>query len=207
MIKEKIKSKLINRNYPGLLKYPSNFELKTVSLYIGEGSIIEPNSRIESSGTVEIGQNTRIQNNCDFAGDIKIGDFCAIARRCTFQGINHNYQALSVRGGFGNGDLEKDEIEVGNDVWIGVGATILPGVTIEDGAIIGADAVVTKDVSCCEIVAGNPAQNIGWRFKEEKRELYKKTRWWEKDSEDIKKLEEILGKELPTEELKNLLVD
>jgi acetyltransferase-like isoleucine patch superfamily enzyme len=56
------------------------------------------------------------------------------------------------------------DVRIGNDVWIGTSATILKGVHIHDGAVVGAGAVVTKDVGSCEIWAGNPARKVRDRF-------------------------------------------
>lgn len=68
---------------------------------------------------------------------------------------------------------------IGNDVWIGYGATVLNGVHIGDGAVVAARAVVTKDVEPYSIVAGNPARLIRFRFKENEMEILKRIRWWE----------------------------
>ncbi|HLU44308.1 MAG TPA: CatB-related O-acetyltransferase [Natronosporangium sp.] len=74
---------------------------------------------------------------------------------------------------------------VGNDVWIGREATILPGVTIGDGAVIGAHSVVTKDVRPYEIVAGNPARHIRLRFAESDIARLLAVRWWDWPIEKI----------------------
>lgn len=68
---------------------------------------------------------------------------------------------------------------VGNDVWLGYGATVLPGVTIGDGAIVGAKAVVSRDVPSYAVVAGNPARVVRSRFDDETVERLLKLRWWE----------------------------
>jgi acetyltransferase-like isoleucine patch superfamily enzyme len=68
---------------------------------------------------------------------------------------------------------------IGNDVWIGHGAFILPGVTIGDGAIIAAMSVVTKDVPPYAMVAGNPAVVKKLRFPEPRIQRFLKSRWWE----------------------------
>ena len=72
-------------------------------------------------------------------------------------------------------------VVVGNDCWIGFRATILPGVTISDGAIVLAGAVVTKDVPPYAIVAGVPAQIKSYRYSPETIELLLRIKWWEKD--------------------------
>ena len=70
---------------------------------------------------------------------------------------------------------------IGNDVWIGLNATILDGVTIGDGAIVAAGAVVTKDVPPYAVVGGVPAKIIKYRFTESQIDFLLKFRWWEKD--------------------------
>jgi len=68
---------------------------------------------------------------------------------------------------------------VGNDVWLGYGATVLPGVTIGDGAIIGAQAVVSRDVPPFAVVAGNPAEIRRMRFDSDTVEALLEIAWWD----------------------------
>lgn len=68
---------------------------------------------------------------------------------------------------------------IGNDVWIGRDAMILPGVSIGDGAVIGARSVVTRDVGPYEVVAGNPAKHIRTRFSDDEIALLKEVAWWD----------------------------
>ena len=75
---------------------------------------------------------------------------------------------------------------IGNDVWIGSNASIMEGVTIGDGAVIAANALVTKDVKPYEIVAGVPAKNMKWRFNEDEREFLERFKWFEKPESWIK---------------------
>jgi virginiamycin A acetyltransferase len=82
----------------------------------------------------------------------------------------------------------KGDTIIGNDVWIGQNATILPGVKIGDGAIIGMKSVVGSDVEPYTIVAGNPAKVIRKRFDEELIELMLKLKWWDLPVEEINKL-------------------
>jgi hypothetical protein len=70
-------------------------------------------------------------------------------------------------------------IVIGNDVWSGFGSLVLSGVTVGDGAVIAAGAVVTRDVPAYAIVGGVPAKVIGYRFEEPVREALQRARWWE----------------------------
>lgn len=74
---------------------------------------------------------------------------------------------------------------IGNDVWIGYRATILSGVKIGDGAVVGAMAVVTKDVEPYCIVAGNPARTIGKRFDDDTIRKLLEIKWWDWPIEKI----------------------
>lgn len=74
---------------------------------------------------------------------------------------------------------------VGNDVWIGRRATIMPGVRIGDGSIISAEAVVVKDVAPYTVVGGNPAREIKQRFSQEVIQAFLEIKWWDFDIELI----------------------
>lgn len=135
----------------------------------------------------------------DFVGDkLIIGKFCMIASDVTFimNGANHLSEAISAYpfAVFGNGwehAMEgknypsKGDTIVGNDVWIGYKATIIPGVKIGDGAIIASNATVTRDVPPYTIVGGNPAKEIRKRFSENKIERLLKLKWWDWSMEQI----------------------
>lgn len=135
----------------------------------------------------------------DFTGDkLVIGKFCMIASGVTFimNGANHLTDALSTYpfAIFGNGWEHamdgktypfKGNTVVGNDVWIGYNAVIMPGVTIGDGAIIGSCSVVTKDVPPYAIVGGNPAQVLRKRFSDEQIDSLLALKWWDKTPEEI----------------------
>ncbi|UCM87907.1 CatB-related O-acetyltransferase [Streptomyces marincola] len=71
------------------------------------------------------------------------------------------------------------DTRVGNDVWIGRGATVMPGVAVGDGAVVAAHAVVTRDVEPYAVVAGNPARHIRTRFTPDEVGLLLRARWWD----------------------------
>ena len=79
----------------------------------------------------------------------------------------------------------KGDIVIGNDVWIGFEAVILAGVTVGDGAIVGARAVVTKDVPPYTVVGGVPAKPIRKRFSEETIATLSALKWWDLPTEEI----------------------
>ncbi|WP_024851996.1 Vat family streptogramin A O-acetyltransferase [Hydrogenovibrio kuenenii] len=147
-----------------------------------------------------------------FIGDkLIIGKFCAIATNVKFimNGANHKMSGLSTYpfGIFGQGweaaipkpeDLPfKGNTEIGNDVWIGYNATIMPGVKIGHGAIIAAESVVVKDIPPYAIVGGNPAQVVRMRFNQDEIDKLIDIAWWEWPVEKItKNLSAITGGDL-----------
>lgn len=131
-----------------------------------------------------------------------IGKFCSIAcgAKFLFTSSSHSMQSLATYTFpifFDEWDLDaknicdawdnKGDTVIGNDVWIGYEAVIMPGVTIGDGAIIGTRAVVTKDVPPYTIVGGVPAKPIRKRFDDATIEKLEALRWWDWDSEKIKR--------------------
>jgi virginiamycin A acetyltransferase len=128
-----------------------------------------------------------------------IGRFCAIARGVEFvmNGANHRMGSVTtypfniMGGGWEKAvpsleDLPyKGDTVIGNDVWIGQNAVILPGVRIGDGAIIAANAVVATNVAPYTIVGGNPARLIRRRFDEELTEYLLQLKWWDWPAEKI----------------------
>ncbi len=133
-----------------------------------------------------------VKYHFDFTGDeLIIGKFCMIASDVQFimNGANHLTEAISaypfaVFGEGWEGAMQdkaypfKGNIEIGNDVWLGYRATIMAGVKIGDGAIVGSHAVVTKDVPPYAIVGGNPAKIIRQRFSDSQIAALLALEWW-----------------------------
>jgi len=133
---------------------------------------------------------------------LTIGNFCSIADNVKiFLGGNHRidwittypFNALSEKWDSAKNitghPATKGDVKIGNDVWIGYGATILSGINIGDGAVIGAETVVTKDVEPYAVVVGNPAREVKKRFNKEKIEILLNIQWWNwEDSEIADKL-------------------
>lgn len=132
---------------------------------------------------------------------LEIGKFCSIAcgAKFMFNCANHSLKALSTYSfllyydewGLDSRNVadawdNKGDIVIGNDVWIGYEAVILSGVTIGDGAVIGARAVVTKDVPPYTIVGGVPAKTIRKRFPQETIDRLEKLQWWNWPKERIR---------------------
>lgn len=140
-----------------------------------------------------------VKYHFDFIGDkLIIGKFCQIASGVRFimNGGNHLTQSAStfpfaIFGKAWSQAMEgksypyKGNIVIGNDVWIGSNATIMPGVSIGDGAIIATNATVTKDVAPYSIVGGNPAKLVKMRFSEKRINELLDMQWWYWDIEKI----------------------
>jgi len=91
----------------------------------------------------------------------------------------------------------KGDTVIGNDVWLGYEATIMPGIKIGDGAIVAAKSVVTKDVPPYAVVGGNPANVLRQRFPAETINLLLEIAWWDWDIEKItRNLEKIVGADI-----------
>lgn len=131
-----------------------------------------------------------------------IGRFCSIAcgAKFMFTSGNHSMQSLAnytfpiffdewgldakdICDAWGN----KGDTVIGNDVWIGYEAVIMPGIKIGDGAVIGTRAVVTKDVPPYTIVGGVPAKPIRRRFDDATVEKLEALRWWDWDEDRLKR--------------------
>lgn len=150
---------------------------------------------------------SHVTHHYDWNGDkLIIGKFCQIAAGAEFvmNGANHQMNAVSTFPFYIMEGWEheappisemplKGDTVIGNDVWIGQNATILPGVHIGDGAIIGLNSVVGSDVPPYTVVAGNPAKEIRKRFDDELIDIMLKLKWWDRSIEEINGLIPVLS--------------
>lgn len=149
---------------------------------------------------------------------VKIGRFCSIGRNVDIGGFNHDYLNISMIPAFrmeqmltSNGRLKETSglsqgyCKIGNDVWIASGVNILHNVEIGDGAIIGAGAVVTKDVPAYSIVVGVPAKVIKYRFSTQYIKQLLSIKWWNwPDTLIEKNIEWLINSKLTDETLKKM---
>lgn len=122
---------------------------------------VERGAHFANGGGISIGSNSGLGVNCFVHGPLKIGDNVMMGPDVTILTHTHKIGRIDVpmiEQGF-----SVAEVVVGNDVWIGMRVVIMPGVKIDNGAVIGAGAVVTKDVPPYAIVGGVPARIIKYR--------------------------------------------
>ncbi len=169
-----------------------NCEIKA-QLSMEEDVLIDEGCRI-IGGPILIGKGTNLLKESEVMGQVKIGRYCAIARKNVFQALNHPTNMASMQRGFYTKQFKKaiptitkGGIVIGNDVWLGTQCIILPGVKIGDGAVIGAGSIVTKDVEPYSVVAGIPAKKIKYRFDKNKIKQLLRIKWWNWSDNKIKK--------------------
>ena len=130
----------------------------------------------------------------------EVGKFCSIAPNCKIGLAAHSLKCLSTspiftesKNSTGYSWTQKEffkptaPVVVGNDVWVGERALVMGGVKIGNGAVIGAGAVVTKDVPAYAIVGGVPAKIIRYRFSKERIEALERMKWWDWSEAELRK--------------------
>ena len=161
----------------------------------------------------KIGRYSYGQKNASIWNTL-IGSFCSISWNVSIGGADHDFHRISSHSflyaasyGFIEEPLYdrfQNPCTVGNDVWIGAGAHILRNVSIGDGAVIAAGAVVTKDVEPYSIVAGVPAKKIGQRCDDNTIEQLLQIKWWDFPNHVIKEHIELFNHSFDSETLNKL---
>ncbi len=125
--------------------------------YAGKNINIEKGASFGDGSQIKIGDNSGIGINCRVTGNVTIGDNVMMGPEVVILTKRHKFDRTDIPM-IEQGHDEEKPVTIGNDVWIGTRSIILPGVSIGTGAIIGAGAIVTKDVPEYAIACGNPAQ-------------------------------------------------
>ena len=181
--------------------------------YVNKGTVLRGKNFVGKNSVltnVDLGFGSYVSSNADLS-NAKVGKYCSIGPNLSSIGGNHPlnhhksthpaFYAKNNASGFSYLTGEKDSIftedkyvdeskryfyEIGNDVWIGANVSICQGVTIGDGAVIGACSLVNKDVEPYAVYAGVPAKKIKQRFADETIEKLLNEKWWDKGEEWIK---------------------
>lgn len=130
----------------------------------GKNINIERGAFFGSGKRIQIGDNSGLGENCQAPDNIQIGRDVMMGPDVLIIGKNHKFEDLQTPMRL-QGAKDAPPVVIGDDVWIGARVIILPGITINKGAIIGAGSVVTQDVPPFAIYAGNPARIIRFRNK------------------------------------------
>jgi acetyltransferase-like isoleucine patch superfamily enzyme len=194
--------------------------------YIKKNIVIGRNVDIQNSN---LKQNSRFAYHCSVRNSevgkyssigrytkvnyAKVGKFCSISWDVTIGAINHPYDKISThafpyvpRIGFVNErNQEHKRVTIGNDVWIGCNSVIMPGIQIGDGAIIGAGAVVTKDIPDYAIAVGVPAEVKKYRFEKDLINRLISIQWWNFSDKTIQKNINIFKRKLDERIIEKLL--
>lgn len=184
--------KVINKIYIDINHKGCNIKSFNVSKKIIIGKKVNIGKKCIINNNVIIGDYTYL--NTSFGEtyidtNVEIGKFCSIAPNVTIGLGNHNTNYVSshpilTNSYYGFVDqsfcLDNDKLKtiIGNDVWIGANANIKRGVKIGHGAVIGMNAVVTRDIPNYAIAVGNPAKIIKYRFEPNIIEKLNKIEWW-----------------------------
>lgn len=187
------------QNTPKAPKLAKTFIHPTVTsreVTIGACCEILDNTHVEYTS---LGDYSYLGPNCTVA-DARVGKFCAIAASVRIGAPNHPmdrpslhrftycpeyYSADATRDAGFFANRRDDVVTIGNDVWIGHGAIVLPGVSVGDGAVLAAGAVVSRDVAPYSIVGGVPAKLIRPRFPAEIATRLARIAWWDWPFETI----------------------
>ena len=156
--------------------------------------------RLQKKRNVEIGENSYGTPIVHFGEKeqtkLIIGKFCSIGKNVhVYLGGNHRMDWVTMypfpakfswARKYDNYQVSKGDVIIGNDVWIGAGAVILSGISIGDGAVIGAETVVSKDIPPYAVVVGNPMRIVKYRFEKQEIDKLLSIKWWEWGSETVR---------------------
>lgn len=142
------------------------FLLRHLLRYCGSNVVVKSKAYVGDGSRISIGNNSQLGMNCRLNGDIEIGDNVLMGPDVVIMATSHRYDSIDIPM-IDQGEAQEKPVRIGSDVWIGTRVVILPGVTIGDKSIIGAGAVVAKNVSPGDIVVGNPGRVVKNRLTSE----------------------------------------
>ena len=168
-----------------------------ISVCAAYGKNIRIGKNVIITDDVSIGDHTYVNRNSSLENCV-IGKYCSISEGVKINPIEHNLSLITthpVAGENGHYGRKNETVHIGNDVLISLNAIILSGVHIGDGAVIGAGAVVTKDVPAYAVVAGVPAKVLRYRFAQEEIKTLERLKWWDWPEDKIQRNLPFLRKE------------
>ncbi|HTO37116.1 MAG TPA: CatB-related O-acetyltransferase [Brumimicrobium sp.] len=185
------------------LKYPKRYSDSSILSYVPETIQVGKNVTIKpgvtlSSTLQKIGNYVYIGDQSTLINVEEIGNYSCISHNVKIGMENHRLDALSTNPLFykkakgivtEDNSLQEKPVKIAADVLISADVVILSEVTLGVGCVVGANSFVNKDVPPYAIVAGSPAKIIAYRFEEETRKKLVDSKWWEKDINDLKKLQ------------------
>ena len=140
-----------------LARHTRLFYARKIADYCGKNVNIERNASF--SPELHIGENSGIGIDCEINGKVFIGDNVMMGPEVIIYTRNHRYDRVDIPIQL-QGYSKAEPVHIGDDVWIGRRAIILPGVTIGNGCVVGAGAVVTKDIPAYSVAVGVPARVV-----------------------------------------------
>lgn len=156
------------RNVPGMLGYVIRFCLyKMLFGKLDSFCVIQPNVFVVNCKKIECGRNLAINSNTyiNAFGGVEIGDNVLMGPNIVISSGEHQYMESRLPATLQ--PIKKRKIVIGDGVWIGANAVIMPGVVLAEGTVVGAGAVVTKSTEPFSVVAGVPARKIRDRRRKE----------------------------------------
>ena len=157
------------------IKYYCHFP----SFFLNKSSVGRTNriAKDVSLKKCHIGEYNYIATRCSFY-NVVLGNYCCIGPDTHIGGMQHPYWDYCMSPLVSNECQTPSPTKIGHDVWIGAGCIIKQGIQIGDGAVIGANSFVNKNVDPYSIVAGSPAKEIKKRFDEKTVSAIERTRFW-----------------------------
>jgi virginiamycin A acetyltransferase len=158
--------------------------------------------RVEFQSPVTLGFATTLNKGCWLHGPVSLGNYCQLGPNVGLLGVNHDHQRLTpynnriLFSGALKDSAEPSPILLGHGVWCGFGATVLKGVRIGNGAVVGAGSVVTRDIPAYQIAVGNPARVIRARFDDATCEAIEASRWWLRTPDELDRYQDLFSMDL-----------